>query len=392
MKKLLAPVLFGVIALTCPVVMASPAPQIVQTIPVETGLAEPDLPQAKETWLAFIKAAKHTIDIGQFYASSEPGKAIDAVLTALEEAAARGVKIRFLICKAMLDQDPAVLARIRAIKNLELRIFDLKALTGGILHAKYWIIDDETIYIGSQNFDWRSLEHIHETGALIKNRSLAKKLLKIFDADWTFAATGVKPVFKHGFPSLWPFKKDVELTASPEILNPPGIRSSIKAILQMIGEAKETIQAQALGYSLGAHDGPWTELDDALRAAAKRGVKVQLMVSDWSVGVPAIDYLKSLALVPNIKIKIASIPDASTGFIPYARVIHSKYFIFDGKQSILSTSNFEKDYFYASRNLELIFRRQDTSETMGRIFNRLWTSPYAADLDVTKTYVPRKRD
>src|SRR6185437_15108356 len=124
--------------------------------------------------------------------------------------------------------------------------------------------------------------------------------------------------------------------------------------------------------------------DDALRRAAKRGVSVRMMVSDWSIGHPAIDELKDLQKVHGIQIRIVSIPEARSGHIPYARVVHSKYMVVDGKTLWLGTSNWEKNYFYGSRNVALIFRGglgRRLSSQCGRVFSKLWKSPYAADLN-----------
>ena len=47
------------------------------------------------------------------------------------------------------------------------RHLDLKRVPGGggVLHAKYFIVDDRDAFFGSQNFDWRALEHNYELGA-----------------------------------------------------------------------------------------------------------------------------------------------------------------------------------------------------------------------------------
>ena len=104
------------------------------------------------------------------------------------------------------------------------------------------------------------------------------------------------------------------------------------------------------------------------------------------------DHLKSLALVPNLEIRIASIPEASSGHIPFARVIHSKYMTVDGGLLWLGTSNWSEDYFTESRNLELILRDRSLAAQGDRIFERLWNSRYASALDPAKSYAPRKRD
>ncbi|MBL0313513.1 MAG: hypothetical protein IPP78_12540 [Holophagaceae bacterium] len=109
-------------------------------------------------------------------------------------------------------------------------------------------------------------------------------------------------------------------------------------------------------------------------------------------GFSAVDHLKSLTLIPNLEVRIASIPESSKGHIPFARVVHSKYMTVDGNLLWLGTSNWSEDYFADSRNVELILRDPSLAAQGDRIFDRLWNSPFASRLDPTKTYVPRVRD
>jgi phosphatidylserine/phosphatidylglycerophosphate/cardiolipin synthase-like enzyme len=133
-------------------------------------------------------------------------------------------------------------------------------------------------------------------------------------------------------------------------------------------------------------------LDNALRAAAVRGVKVRLLVSDWVLGGRALPHLKALTLIPNLEVKVVSIPEAKEGHIPFARTVHSKYLVVDGTQLALGTSNWEESYFAESRNVELIFRDSPLATQAAGIFDRLWNSRYAIALEPTKTYEKRKVD
>ncbi|VTP60228.1 nuclease NucT [Serratia rubidaea] len=99
-------------------------------------------------------------------------------------------------------------------------------------------------------------------------------------------------------------------------------------------------------------------IDNALRSAAARGVQVELMVADWNTKKPEIDYLKSLALLPNVQLKVVTIPVADGGFIPYARVIHSKIMTIDERLAWVGTSNWSGGYLDNSRNLELVLNNE----------------------------------
>jgi phosphatidylserine/phosphatidylglycerophosphate/cardiolipin synthase-like enzyme len=366
--------------------------RLVQSIPKETALAHPDLAFAKDAWIDMIHGAKHRLDFGEFYIATEPGGALEPVLTELEQAAQRGVKIRFVLSNRMLDQDPKALARLKAIKGLDLRIFDLKGVSRGIIHAKYFLVDGKEAFIGSQNFDWRALEHIHELGIRSTDPRIVDRLQAVFEVDWRFAldqhvpAPSAVPVLVKDFP-------DTELVASPAILAPGQVRPAITALVQLIAQAHKHIQVQLLTYSPVSGKGEyWPVIDNALRDASVRGVQVELMISDWVLKSRGLAHLKALSMLPGITVRIVSIPEASTGHIPFSRTIHSKYMVVDDSILWVGTSNWEQDYFMSSRNVEVILRQQPLATQGGEIFKRLWTSPYAAPLEPMKTYVPRKVD
>ena len=368
-----------------------PLTSLVQSIPVETDLADPALPLARDVWVAMVRGAKVSFDAAQFYVTSRPGSALEPVLAELEQAGARGVKVRFLLSARMLDQDPASVARLRRIPGAEVRSYDLARVAKGILHAKYFVVDGREAFLGSQNFDWRALEQIHELGVRTSDSRLVAGLAELFALDWRFSGDGKLPVFPAQVTSA--ARPAVELVASPPFLTPKWLRPSSEALVELIGQAKTSVCVQLLTYSpLAGPDRYWPVLDDALRAAAVRGVKVRLLVSDWVLGGRALPHLKALALIPNLEVRVASIPEAKEGHIPYSRTAHSKYLVVDEAQLALGTSNWEESYFTESRNLELIFRDASLAAQVARIHDRLWSSRYAYPLEPLKTYEKRKVD
>ncbi len=369
----------------------SPASRLVQSIPVETDLADPALPFAKNVWVEMVHGAKVSVDAAEFYVTSRPGSALEAVLAELERAGARGVKVRFLLSSKMLDQDPASVARLRRIPGAEVRSFDLAGVSKGILHAKYFVVDDREAFLGSQNFDWRALEHIHELGVRTSEPGIVSRLARLFAIDWAFAENRRLPEFPPQPPMS--ARPKVELVASPPFLTPKDIRPSIEALVDLIDQAKLTVRVQLLTYSpISSQDHYWPRLDNALRAATVRGVKVKLLVSDWVLGGRALPHLKALALIPNLEVKVASIPEAKEGHVPFARVIHSKYLVVDEVHLALGTSNWEESYFTESRNIELVFRDSPLATEAARIHDRLWNSRYAFALDPARDYEKRKVD
>jgi len=369
----------------------APTTLLVQSIPAETDLADPALPFAKDVWLDMLRQAKTSVEAAEFYVTSRPGSALEPVLSELEMAGARGVKVRFLLSSKMLDQDPASLARLRRIPGAEVRSFDLAGVSKGILHAKYFLVDGREAFLGSQNFDWRALEHIHELGVRTSEPVIVSRLARLFAIDWAFVENRKLPDFAPQ--PLLSARSKVELVASPPFLTPRDIRPSIDALVDLLDQAKQTVRVQLLTYSpISGQDHFWSVLDNALRAAAVRGVKVKLLVSDWVLGGRALPHLKALSLIPNLEVKVVTIPEAKEGHIPFSRTVHSKYLVVDEVHLALGTSNWEESYFTDSRNIELVFRDSPLAAQAARIHDRLWTSRYAFALDPVKAYEKRKVD
>ncbi len=367
--------------------------ELVHTVPVDTALGTADLRQPGPVWIELFDGAKNRIDIGQFYAADHPGSVMDKVIEHLEAAGKRGVKIRFLLEeKGIKLSDTATLERLRAIPNLTFRVLPFGQLSGGIIHAKYMVVDASQAFIGSQNFDWRSLEHIHETGLRISDTSVVGQVQAIFDQDWRAqqALSDNQPV---PLPAAGqaPARTGNYLVASPQRYNPPGVGDSQQELPRLLGEAKKEVRVQLLDYAPLSY-GPdrtrpyYAVIDNAVRAAAARGVSIKLMVSNWNTDPLELPYLKSLAVLPNVQIKIVTLPEARQGFIPYARVIHSKTMEIDGQVAWVGTSNWLGGYLDNSRNLEVVMRSEAMARRVGQLHEQLWDGPYARALNVTDEY------
>ncbi|WP_395405976.1 phospholipase D-like domain-containing protein [Pseudoduganella sp. UC29_106] len=383
-----------------------PGFELVQTVPVETTLHSDDLRDPITVWSELFDNAKTEIAIGQFYAASKPGAPFERVIERLEAAGKRGVKIRFLLDQKGIGlSEASTLERIKAIPNLEFRVLDYNKLTGnGIIHAKYLIVDRANAFVGSQNFDWRSFTHIHETGLRITEPKIVGEVQAIFEQDWAAQAAlaqgkTVAPLQAKGavLASAAP-RADASVTgeaatllSSPAAFNPPGVLDSELTLPALLADAKEEVRVQLLDYAPLSY-GPkgtrpyYAVIDNAVRAAANRGVKIKLMVSNWNLETPAQAYLKSLALLPNVEIRVVTLPKASTGFIPFARVIHSKTMVIDNKLAWVGTSNWSGGYFDLSRNIEVVMRNEQMAKRLAALHEQTWSSQYAQPLDVNKNY------
>src|SRR5687768_18107331 len=103
--------------------------ELVESAPVETVLDHPDLRDAWQVWPEMIDRAQKTLDFAEFYASDDPDNRqsrLETVMQAVERAAARGVRIRFLAEKQFQKTYPETLARLGKMPGAEVRIYDFR--------------------------------------------------------------------------------------------------------------------------------------------------------------------------------------------------------------------------------------------------------------------------
>jgi len=379
--------------------------EFAESVPLETVYGSTLAARPAQMWVDMINGAVKTLDFEEFYIADKPGEALEPVLAAVKAAAARGVKVRFIVEKVMMRETSKALPGLTAEKNIEARVIEFKKAAGGIQHAKFFIVDGREVYIGSQNFDWRSLSQIHELGARIKSERAARDFGLIFEGDWAIAG-GADP--KNVFPVkperplnsknpeaalVCGAEAKYRLAFSPPGFLPGGFDSEIKEMLKLIKGAKKNIHAQVMTYSLLPYGkkSRWEELDRAFRTAGKRGVKVELIFADWAMGGKSDADIKALSQAKNVSVKISSLPPYSGGFIPFARVDHSKYLVFDGEKAMLSTSNWSPDYFTDTRGAALIVEGAAGVAALEDIFQRSWTGPYVSPVDPNLDYKPVKK-
>lgn len=374
--------------------IAMPGYELVHTAPVDTDLATPELRDPATVWCAMLDGARRTADFEQFYVAGKPGEPLDAVIGCMTAAARRGVKIRFLMeAKGQSSSDEPTLARLRAIPGLDFRMLDYSKVTGsGIIHAKFFVVDGTSAYVGSQNFDWRSFKHIDEAGLKIDDGRAVGQLAAIFAQDWRAQATiagggTVRPTNTREVTA--DDRGPATLVASPNAFNPPGIGDSEAELVKLLGEAVHEVRIEVMDYApLDQQRRYYGAIDQAVRAAATRGVAIRLMVADWDLTPAKLPYLKSLAMLANIEVRVVTLPRAADGFIPFARVMHTKTMVIDGAVAWVGTSNWEGGYLDHSRNVELVLRDPAMAAQVGGLHRVLWTSRYAKPLDVTATYPP----
>ncbi|MEQ2193597.1 5'-3' exonuclease pld3, partial [Xenoophorus captivus] len=161
-------------------------------------------PSIFQAWINLMSEARSSVDIASFYwtltnedtGTQEPTASQgEEVLKRLAELSG---KLHVRIAVDTQEGKPQADLKLLNDSGADVRTVNMRALTSGVLHTKFWIIDKKHIYIGSANMDWRSLTQVKELGAVVYNCScLASDLEKIFEAYWFVAET-------ESIPSPWP--------------------------------------------------------------------------------------------------------------------------------------------------------------------------------------------
>nr|XP_060639662.1 5'-3' exonuclease PLD3 [Anolis sagrei ordinatus] len=380
-------------------------------------------PSIFEAWMNILGDARSTVDIASFYwtlsdedththdPSSSQG---EEVLSELLKLPNRGVSVRIAVNPPSAHMPCSDLRKLEE-SGAQIRKVNLPRLTSGILHTKFWIVDQMHLYIGSANMDWRALTQVKELGVAVYNCScLAQDLGKMFEAYWALGLPNAT------IPSPWPanfstaYNKETPLalqfngtdagvffSSAPPALCATGRTEDLQALLGVIDEAQEFVYIAVMNYlptmEFSHPRRFWPAIDNFLRKAAyERQVRVHLLVSCWkhSKG-NMFPFLRSLNAMQdnrthyNVEVRLFVVPaNESEARIPYARVNHSKFMVTD-KVAYIGTSNWSGDYFLHTAGSALVVNQSDTEagiqptlrEQLQAVFERDWDSQYSRELN-----------
>lgn len=376
-------------------------------------------PSIFQSWMNLMNEARSSVDIASFYwtltnkdtHTHEPtANQGEAVLKRLAELSGN-LSVRIAV-NTPQEKQPRHDLRLLNDSGAHIRTVNMKELTTGVLHTKFWVVDKQHIYIGSANMDWRSLTQVKELGVVVYNCScLAADLSKIFEAYWFLGES-------KSIPSPWPerfstmYNKDtplqlplnntpsnVYLSSSPPSLCAAGRTSDLQSILSVVEDAESFVYIAVMNYlptmEFSHPKRYWADIDTQLRRVAyEKRIKVRLLISCWNSTQPVMfSFLKSLASVYDpknnldIQVRLFVVPATpKQKEIPFARVNHNKYMVTD-KIAYIGTSNWSGDYFVNTAGSALVVNQtasQSVESTvqsqLKAVFERDWNSGYSTPL------------
>lgn len=391
---------------------------LVESIPEGLDFPEASVsnPSTSQAWLGLLARAHSSLDVASFYwtlsgndtHTQEPSaQQGEEILRQLQTMAPRGVKVRIAVSKPSGTQPQADLQALQQ-SGAQVRTVDMQKLTRGILHTKFWVVDQTHFYLGSANMDWRSLTQVKELGVVMYNCScLAKDLSKIFEAYWYLGQAGsyIPPTWPPSYDTVYNQNTPMEiclngtaalayLASAPPPLCPSGRTPDLKALLDVVDNARSFIYIAVMNYlptmEFSHPHRFWPAIDDGLRRAAyERGIKVRLLVSCWGHSDPSMRaFLLSLAALRgnhlDVQVKLFVVPaDKAQARIPYARVNHNKYMVTE-RTAYIGTSNWSGSYFTETAGTSLLVTQSGEGGLRGQleaVFLRDWDSPYSHDLN-----------
>uniref|UniRef100_A0A8D0ANM9 5'-3' exonuclease PLD3 n=1 Tax=Sander lucioperca TaxID=283035 RepID=A0A8D0ANM9_SANLU len=376
-------------------------------------------PSIFQAWISLMAEARSSVDIASFYwtltnkdtGTHEPtANQGETILKTLAKLSGK-LSVRIAVNTPQKSQPQGDL-RLLNDSGANIRTVNMRELTSGVLHTKFWVVDKKHIYIGSANMDWRSLTQVKELGAVVYNCScLAADLGKIFEAYWFMGES-------QSIPSPWPTSfstlynkdtplqlllnntpSDVYLSSSPPSFCAAGRTSDLQSILSVMEDAQSFIYIAVMNYlptmEFSHPKRYWADIDTQLRRVVyEKRVKVRLLISCWASTQPIMfPFLKSLASVYDpkskldIQVRLFVVPASpKQKEIPFSRVNHNKYMVTD-KIAYIGTSNWSGDYFVSTAGSALVVNQtasQSPEPTvqsqLQALFERDWNSEYSTPL------------
>ncbi len=122
---------------------------------------------------SLIRSAHNSIELEVYTFTS------NVLLDELGGASQRGVNVNVIL-------EHSISSNIETAKKLAARGIKVKwgSKSFSLTHAKFLIIDNETVFVGSNNWSYHSFNLNREAGVILKSREISNKFTAIFYSDW----------------------------------------------------------------------------------------------------------------------------------------------------------------------------------------------------------------
>jgi phosphatidylserine/phosphatidylglycerophosphate/cardiolipin synthase-like enzyme len=298
-----------------------------------------------------IDGAKTSVDVSQFTFS------VTEIADALVRAKGRGVTVRLAIDSA--QNQPGSKATALAGQGIDVRFVSGKPAgsgPAGILHAKFMLVDGTTLLSGSNN--WSSTgTTINEENALVFRGAAEHPVIQGFSCH---------------FAAIW----DSDHAGAGACTNPSVAFTPSTAPIKLL---KQRIAAATTSVDVIMHHLTFTDLVKELTKAAKRGVRVRVLLNATTRAEHAGAAWNELAAAGGL-LRYKQVNEAAY------QLLHHKLVVIDGRLMVNGSGNWSGSAFFNNFESYLVVDHPRVLQRMRELYHRLWTwSLTAESLDQGRT-------
>lgn len=326
--------------------------EIVETAP--ENLDNPEIRNTDNVWLEAFHHAENTIDIEAPYFSDS----LENMYVALQGAAKRGVKIR------ILTNYSSGLISLEGNENVTIHKPPKEEL---YIHAKYFIVDNRTAFVGSQNWSYPAVYSNHELGLLLKGEKIASSYTYIFESGWE--NTGGKMRGAKYWEGKWIYPVASGPAMSPEPTN------TLNALLEIHKSAEKSINSFVYVMSTGAYP-----IARSLKSAAREGVKTRFMADAWYYPALWPEEQQNLSDWADNKFvgRLRSLEEegveVKTIYMGEWSRAHQKVTVVDNEMAYVGSANWTSSSMYERREVGVGIKESTLATALRKTFDTYWDS------------------
>jgi len=285
---------------------------------------EPD--EGVQPVLKFLDGARRTLDVAMYLLSDRQ------ILTALEAAQRRGVKVRVMLEEHPYGTGPGNTAQFSRLKSAGVAVAWSPA-SFTLSHDKYAVADATAALLGTPNWTVSAFTSNREYLVEDTNPDDVKQLVALFEADWN---------------------RQTAPTDDPNlVLSPTNSRADF---LQLIQSAQRTLD-------LEAEEMQDSGIEAALSSAAGRGVAVRVILPAAAPGPDA--NADGRARLGHGGVQVKQLRDL---------YVHAKDIVADERLAFVGSENISTASLDHNREVGLLIGDPQAIQKLEDTFNRDWTA------------------
>jgi phosphatidylserine/phosphatidylglycerophosphate/cardiolipin synthase-like enzyme len=266
-----------------------------------------------------------------------------ALVEAVIAARARSVKVQLMLNPARRDGEDNNLGSRAQLVRAGIEVKDSNPAFG-LTHEKSLVVDDETAFVGSLNWETENLTQTRDYAICTSRPHEVNEIVSCFEADWQ--RTAFQP------------DKQSHLVWCPI--------NGRERIARLIDEARHTLFVQNQRFQDPV-------IIERLVRAKERGVKVHVLARPPHTlkEDKLIEGVGGLRIMDDIGIKVHKLK---------ALKLHGMLLLADGLRAITGSINLAPGSFDDRRELAIETHDDDAVERMHRIFHHDWQTSHPLDL------------